>query len=165
MTRRERVIKWEDPVPYLRDGMSLRPLEYLRRIIDGEIPPPPMGVLMNMEGVEIEEGRAIIAAQPGEEHYNPLGIVHAGVAMTLLDSAMAFAVHSMLPPGGYFSTLETKVNFDRPITADTGRVICEGRVISVGKTIGTAEGRLRDGEGKILAHGTTTCMLFQPAGA
>jgi uncharacterized protein (TIGR00369 family) len=160
--QRRRTLVWDDPMPHFQDALRSRPLDYLRRIIEGEIPPPPMGVLMNMDGVEIEEGRAVIAADPGEEHYNAVGTVHAGVAMTLVDSAMAFAVHSTLPRGGYFATLEVKVNLVRPITSDTGRITCEAKVIHTGKTVGTAEARVEDGRGRLMAHGTCTCMLFRP---
>ena len=161
-TTRTRTIEWEDPGPSLQEAIAAKPLDHLRRIIDGEVPAPPMGVLMNMKGVEISEGRAVISAEPGEEHYNPVGTVHAGLAMTLLDSAMAFAVHSTLPQGGYFSTLEVKANFVRAITVDTGRIVCEANVIHVGRTVGTAEARIQDERGKLIAHGTSTCMLFRP---
>src|SRR5918912_2516503 len=102
---RRRTLEWEDPTRHLGEAANSPPLDYLRRIMDGEIPPPPIGVFMNMEGVAIDEGRAVIAAEPGEEHYNAIGMVHAGVAMTLLDTAMGFAVHSTLPQGSRYATV------------------------------------------------------------
>jgi uncharacterized protein (TIGR00369 family) len=162
-TTRTRTIQWEDPAPSFQQAATLRPLDYARRLFGGEIPPPPMAALMDIWGVEIEEGRAVMAAEPGEQHYNPIGTVHAGLAMTLLDSAMAFAILSTLPQGGYSSTLEVKANLVRPILADTGRITCEAHVVHIGRTVGTAEARIVDGRGKLLAHGSCTCMLSRPA--
>lgn len=161
---RSRTIEWEDPLPYLQQALAAPGIEHLRKIIDHEIPTPPMALLMNMEGVEIEEGRAVLAAQPGEEFYNPVGTVHAGFAMTVMDSTMAFAVHSTLPQGGFYTTLEMKSNFTRPITVETGRVVCEAKVIYGGKRVGTAEARLEDERGRLLAHASSTCMIFLPEG-
>jgi uncharacterized protein (TIGR00369 family) len=159
---RRRTLEWEDPLPYVEQAVTMRPVEHLRRMLHGEIPSAPMGVLMNMEGGEIEEGRAVISATPGEEHYNPIGTVHGGYAMTLLDSAMGFAIHSTLPIGGFYSTLEVKSNFIRPMSAETGRVTCEAKVIHIGRSVGTAEGRIEDEHGRLLAHATCTCKIFPP---
>jgi uncharacterized protein (TIGR00369 family) len=103
----------------------------------------------------------VFTAQPAEYHYNPLGTVHGGVAATLLDSAMGCAVQSVLPHGAGYTTLEIKVNYLRAMTSRTGRVYAEGKVIYVGGRIATAEARLTDGEGKLYAHGTTTCILLR----
>jgi len=103
----------------------------------------------------------VFAVTPQEFHYNPIGVVHGGLAATLLDSAMGCAVHSTLPAGVGYTTLEFKVNFARAITGDTGRVVCEGNLIHRGRTVATAEGRvIAEDTGKLLAHGTTTCLLF-----
>jgi uncharacterized protein (TIGR00369 family) len=141
--------------------MTMSPLEYLSQLVSGEIPKSPIGELMNIWGVEIEAGRAVFAAEPGEEHYNPVGVVHGGFLATLLDSAMACAVHSMLPRGGHFSTLEINVNYLRPLHSKSGPVTCVGTAVHIGTTIGTAEGRVTTEAGKLVATGTTTCMLFQ----
>jgi uncharacterized protein (TIGR00369 family) len=102
---------------------------------------------------------------PGPQHYNPIGSVHGGLAATLLDSAMGCAVHSTLPDATGYTTLELKVNFTRPITVDTGRTLCEGTVVHRGGRVATAEGRLwAERSGKLLAHGTTTCLLVSVAG-
>jgi uncharacterized protein (TIGR00369 family) len=117
---------------------------------------------MGMNPVEFGEGFAIFGAEPAEYHYNPIGVVHGGLAATLLDSAMSCAVHTTLAPGERYTTLELKVNFVGAITAATGSVRAEGRVIHRGGTIATAEGRLvAEKDGKLLAHGVTTCLLLR----
>jgi uncharacterized protein (TIGR00369 family) len=136
-------------------------LELLHAIAAGEAPGAPFGELLGFQPIEAEEGRVVFAYVPQPTHYNPLGTVHGGVAATLLDSAMGCAVHSTLPAGAGYTTLELKVNFTRAITADTGRVVCEGTVVHRGGRTATADGRLvAEGSGTLLAHGTTTCLLF-----
>jgi uncharacterized protein (TIGR00369 family) len=136
-------------------------LELLRAIAAGDARGAPIARLLGFEAVEAEEGRVVFAAVPGPEHYNPLGVVHGGLAATLLDSAMGCAVHSTLPDGVGYTTLELKVNFTRPITSDTGRVVCEGTVVHPGGRVATAEGRvIAERTGKLLAHGTTTCLIL-----
>ena len=136
-------------------------LEFLEAIRDGELPAAPIQDLMGFQLVEVEEAKVAFRATPGEHHYNPIGVVHGGFAATLLDSAMGASVHSTLPLGSGYSTLETKVNMVRPITADTGSVLAEGRVVHRGSRLATAEGRLvREADGKLLAHGTSTCMVL-----
>ena len=152
--------KMADPVAIAALGRELSGIEYVRQIFDGELPPPPISQLMGFRGVEFEHGRAVFEMTPGPEHYNPIGTVHGGIALTLLDSAMGCAVHTTLAAGVGYTTLEVKTNFVRPITAETGVIRCEGTVVHGGSRIATAEGRLVDGAGKLLAHGTTTCLIF-----
>ena len=136
-------------------------MEYIRAIMDGELPPPPIAVVMRMEPVEIDEGRAIFQGEPGEEHYNPIGVVHGGYASTLLDSAMGCAVHTTLPAGVAYTTLTLELKFVRPISRDTGAVRAEAEVIHRGRTQATVEGRLLAADsGKLLATGTSTCMII-----
>jgi uncharacterized protein (TIGR00369 family) len=162
---RSRTITWEDPVEAASRAAGLSGLEHLRAIRDGKLPPPPIAALMGFEPVEVEEGRAVFAVTPEEFHYNPIGVVHGGLAATLLDSAMGCAVQTTLPPGQAYTTLEVKVNFARPLTRDTGRVLCEARVVHRGRTVATAEGRVyAEDSGKLLAHGTTTCLVLSPNG-
>ena len=116
---------------------------------------------MNFDLVDLEEGRATFAVEPAEYHYNPIGVVHGGLAATLLDSAMGCAVHSTLPAGVGYTTLEIKVNFIRPMTGETGRVRCEAKVVHVGARTAIAEGRIIDEAGKLYAHGTTTCLILR----
>jgi uncharacterized protein (TIGR00369 family) len=130
--------------------------------VSGELPPPPFASLLNFDLVEVSEGHAAFAVNPAEYHYNPIGVVHGGLAATLLDSAMGCAVHSMLPAGAGYTTLEIKVNFIRAMTAETGRVRCEANVVHSGALTATAEGRIVDEAGKLYAHGTTTCLILRP---
>jgi uncharacterized protein (TIGR00369 family) len=163
---RARSITWEDPIPAAAAAAEMPGLEYLLGIGDGRFPPPPIAELMGFDGLEVEEGRAVFAVTPAEYHYNPIGVVHGGLAATLLDSAMGSAVHTTLPAGAAYSTLEVKVNFARPITRDTGRIRCEAEVVHRGRTVATAEGRVyAERTGKLLAHGTTTCLLFSANGS
>jgi uncharacterized protein (TIGR00369 family) len=162
-TSRTRTISWEDPTEAVYTGKTISGIAYLRALQSGELPPPPIAVLMGMWIAEVSEGRVVFAAEPTEYHYNPLGTVHGGVMATLLDSALGCAVQSMLPAGTSYTTLELKVNYLRPITTKTGTVYAEGKLIHLGGRIATAEGRLTDADGKLYAHGTTTCIILRPS--
>ncbi|HVF57755.1 MAG TPA: PaaI family thioesterase [Pyrinomonadaceae bacterium] len=159
---RTRTFSWEDPRALAEAGRNLSGLEYLQKIVAGELPRPPISALMNFRISELGEGRAVFTVEPAEYHYNPIGVVHGGLAATLLDSAMGCAVHSTLPAGAGYTTLEIKVNYIRPMTAETGEVRCEAKVIHVGGRTATAEGRVFDADGKLYAHATTTCIIFRP---
>jgi len=136
-------------------------LELLRAIASGEAAGAPIAELMGFEPVEAEEGRVVFEATPTAQLYNPIGSVHGGFAATLLDSAMGCAVHSTLPEGVGYTTLELKVNYTRAITEDTGRVVCEGTIVHRGGRVATADGRIVAADsGKLLAHGTTTCLIL-----
>jgi uncharacterized protein (TIGR00369 family) len=150
-----------DPLALAARGRELSGMEYVRLIFSGELPPPPIAELMGFRGVEFEHGRAVFEMTPGPQHYNPIGSVHGGVALTLLDSAMGCAVHTTLDAGVGYTTLEVKTNFVRPITAETGLIRCEGAVLHGGSRVATAEGRLVDSSGRLLAHGTTTCLIMR----
>jgi uncharacterized protein (TIGR00369 family) len=150
-----------DPREVAQRGLQLPGLEYVQAIFRGELPAPPISTLIGFRGVEAEPGRAVFEMTPGPEHYNPIGSVHGGIALTLLDSAMGCAVHTTLEAGVGYTTLEVKTNFVRPITADTGLIRCEGTVVHGGSRVATAEGRLTDPAGKLLAHGTTTCLIIR----
>jgi uncharacterized protein (TIGR00369 family) len=120
-----------------------------------------MARLLNFGLVEVELGRAVFSGVPGEQHYNPIGVVHGGLAATLIDSATGCAVHTTLDAGVRYTTLEVKVNYVRSLTGDTGRVLCEASVIHRGSTVATAEAQLiRESDGKLLAHGTSTCLIL-----
>ena len=150
-----------DPRDVAEHGLRLSGMEYIEAIFRGELPAPPISDLLGFRGVEAEQGRAVFEMEPGPQHYNPIGSVHGGIALTLLDSAMGCAVHTTLGPGVGYTTLEVKTNFVRPISVDTGVIRCEGTVLHSGSRIATAEGKLTDANGKLLAHGTTTCLIFQ----
>lgn len=139
---------------------SMSGLEIMQAIVAGRIPPPPIAALIGFEAAEVSEGRAVFKSRPGERHYNPLGIVHGGYAATLLDSCMGCAVHTTLPAGSTYTTLELKVSFVRPLSTATGVVTAEGGVLHGGRRAAFAEGRLVDPAGRLLAHATTTCLIF-----
>ena len=137
-------------------------IEYLRKLMTGELPSSGMVQLLNLKLVEVTEGHALFTVQADERHYNGLGIAHGGLAATLLDSALGCAINSMMPAGKVFTTLEMKINYVRPIRREHGVVRCEANVIHVGGRVATAEGKITDEDGKLYAHGTATCMLFRP---
>jgi uncharacterized protein (TIGR00369 family) len=160
-TDRTLTVSWQDPIESAARLRELTGLEALRAIIAGEIPAPPIAVLLGFAPVEVEEGRAAFVAHPGEQHYNPIGVVHGGLAATLLDSVMGCAVQTTLAIGEAYTTLELKVNFTRAITRDTGPIRAEGSVIHRGGRVATAEGRvIAQDSGKLLAHATTTCLVM-----
>ena len=148
------------PLP-LETLRELSGLEQMRGMIDGRFPRPPISKLLDFALIEADEGHVVFEATPGFDHYNPLGSVHGGYASTLLDSCMGCAVHTRMKPGQGYTTLELKVNFIRAMKAGTGPVRAIGDIIHVGGQTATAEGRLIDAEGKLLAHGTTTCLVFR----
>jgi len=135
-------------------------LELLQRMVDGKYPTPPMAAAMNFRLTEVAEGRAVFRGVPTESHLNPLGSVHGGWAATILDSALGCCVQTTLGRGEAYTTAEFKVNLTRPITPQTGEVVCEGRVIHRGRTLAVSEATLKDGNGKLLAFGTETCSIF-----
>ena len=135
-------------------------LEFLQEICSGELPLPPISTVLDFFPVEVEPGRVVFQGTPKLAYYNPIGTVHGGWAATLLDSCVGCAIQSMLPAGKGYTTLELKVNFVRAITSDTGPMRAEGKVIHVGNRVGTAEGRLVDSAGRLYAHATTTCLIF-----
>ena len=160
MSERTRVTTWDDPLETLAGVRGMSGLESLRAMIAGELPPAPIGQTMGFRLVEVEPGRATFAAEPAEFHYNPIGVVHGGFALTLLDSAMGCALHSTLEAGVAYTTLEVKANFVRPLTSDTGEVRCTGIVVHGGRTVATAEGRIEGADGKLYAHGTSTLLIL-----
>jgi uncharacterized protein (TIGR00369 family) len=140
---------------------SMSGLDFLRAIVDGRLPAPPITETLGFTLAEVAPGFALFTMTPGFKHYNPIGGVHGGVAATLLDSCMSCAIQTHCAPGTAYVTLEFKVNMVRPITDKTGPIRAEGRSLHVGRRSGTAEGRIIDGNGALLAHGTTTCLVFE----
>jgi uncharacterized protein (TIGR00369 family) len=157
---RSLTVTWEDPQAAHAAGKTLSGLAYMHEMIAGRIPVPPIMRLLGYRLTQVAEGLAVFECEPGEQHYNPIGVVHGGLAMTLLDSAMGCCVHTRLPAGGAYTTLEAKVNLVRAITAKTGTIRATGRVIHMGGKTATAEARLEDVAGKLYAHGTTTCLIL-----
>jgi uncharacterized protein (TIGR00369 family) len=136
-------------------------LEFVQGLVDGILPLNTMAETLGYDIVEACKGRVVTAAEPHARHLNPFGTVHGGLAATLLDSCMGLAVLSMLDKGLAQTTLEFKISLVRPITPQTGLVKAEGNVITCGRRVGTAEGKLTDSDGRVLAHGTTTCLIFE----
>ena len=161
---RSRTFQWRDPHPAIDLARRVGGLEYTRMVMRGEVPHAPVCELVGFRFVLVEPGEIALEFDPAEYHYNVIGSVHGGITCTLLDSAMSIAVHTAIPVGHGFATLQMNTNFVRPITARTGSMRCEGTVTHSGSRVATAEGRLVDAKGKLYAHGTVTCMTF-PLGA
>jgi uncharacterized protein (TIGR00369 family) len=135
-------------------------LAFVQGLVDGTLPLNTLAATLGYDVTEAVQGRVVITATPNATHLNPAGTVHGGLAATLLDSCMGLAIQSTLEPGVGQTTLEFKISLTRPITPDTGLITAEGVILSRGRRIGTAEGRLSDAQGRLLAHGTTTCLIF-----
>lgn len=149
----------------MKTATSMSGLDFLQRLISGAFPAPPIAEVADFWLVEAEHGRAVFEAVPSDRFRNPLGTVHGGWMSTVLDSALGCAVHSTLKSGQGFTTVDLAVSFVRAVHESTGKLRCEGKVIHAGSRIATAEGRLVDAQGKLYAHGTTTCLIMSvPAG-
>jgi uncharacterized protein (TIGR00369 family) len=157
---RTRVVRWEDPLATARSGQGLDGLAFLRSIMAGELPPPPIAVLMGFRLVDAEEGRATFRMDVGEHLYNPIGSVHGGAYGTLLDSAMGCAVQTRLAAGTAYTTLDYAVQLVRAIPPTIGSVLCHGEVVHLGRRVATASGRIVDDDGRLYATGTTTCLVL-----
>jgi uncharacterized protein (TIGR00369 family) len=136
-------------------------LEFVQGLVQGRLPLNLMAQTLGYDIIEADHGRVVVVAEPREGHLNPAGTVHGGLAATMLDSCMGLAIQSTLDRGIGSTTLEFKISFVRPITPETGTIRAEGTVISRGRRVGTAEGRVTDQEGRLLVHGTTTCLIFE----
>jgi len=160
---RTRTVRWRDAAATAGAAGTMAGLDFLREIAEGRLPGAPIGALLGFALEEVEHGRAVFSFQPGEEHYNPIGSVHGGVYATLLDSAAGCAVHSTLPRGMAYTSLDLSTRFLRPLTVDTGKVRAIGTVLSQGRRTALAEAGLYDEEDRLLGHATSTCMLFPVA--
>ena len=165
MAERTFTISWEDPTQLAARARDSSGVDFLRAMQDGRVPGPPILATVDFSLDEVEPGRVVFSLTPGEEHYNPIGSVHGGVYATLLDSAAGCAVQSTLPQGIGYTSVDLTVKFLRPITADSGKVRAVGRVLSSGRRTALAEAQLLDPADRLLAHATSTCMLFPVPGA
>jgi uncharacterized protein (TIGR00369 family) len=147
-------------VPPLDTMKAMNGLDFLRGIVEGTLPAPPITETLGFTLSEVAPGFALFTMTPAFKHYNPIGTVHGGVAATLLDSCMSCAIQTNFAVGTGYTTLEIKINYVRAITQDTGPIRAEGRSLYVGRRSATAEGRIIDAKGTLLAHGTTTCLVF-----
>ena len=157
---RTRTYSWDDPLEFIGGVVGISGLEVMRRMADGTLPQPPIAQTLGFRLAEAERGRAVFECEPAEYHYNPIGIVHAGLAMTLLDSAMGCAFVTTLEATVGWTTLEVKANFTRALTKDTGLVRCIGTVVHPGRRVATTEARMEDAQGRLCAHGTSTILVL-----
>jgi uncharacterized protein (TIGR00369 family) len=144
----------------VEDRNALNGLEFVEGLVSGALPLNTMARTLQYDIVEVSAGKVSVSASPCGEFLNPEGTVHGGFAATLLDTCMGLAIRSMIAKGSGSTTLEFKISMMRPVTAEMGLVRAEGSVLTCGRRVGTAEGRLVDGKGKLIAHGTTTCLIF-----
>jgi uncharacterized protein (TIGR00369 family) len=160
-TRRREVV-WQDPLATAAEAAGRSGREFLEAIASGEIPPPPMAVLLRMQPVELGDGRAVFEGEPGEEHYNPIGVVHGGYAATILDSVLGCAVQTTLPAGSGYTTLSLEVKYARPISGNSGLLRAEAEVVHRGRRQAVAEAKLTAAEsGKLLASATSTLLILE----
>ena len=158
---RERLVQWEDPAATIDFVRHSAGIDAIRAIAASERTRPPISVLMNFSITEVEEGRVVVEGYPGEEHYNPIGVVHGGFALTIFDTAMSCSIHTLLPAGVGYTTTDVQVRFIRGVTVATGTVRCEGRALHVGRSTAVAEAKMYDAEGRLLAIGTTACAVLR----
>jgi len=159
---RTRTFTWQDPRVSARAMSTMSGLEFLQAMARGDLPLPPIMATLGFDArpPEAERGKVTFFLEPQEYHFNPIGSVHGGVYAAVLDSAVGCAVHTMLPAGVGYTTLELKVNYVRPLKLGAGEVRCEGTVLSLGRQVAVAEGRVVGADGKLYAHATTTCLIL-----
>ncbi|MFV2092216.1 MAG: PaaI family thioesterase [Hyphomicrobiales bacterium] len=146
-------------------ALKLSGLDFLARIARGDLPSPPFAQTAGMELKEVSQGRAVFRAFPAESFFNPMGTIHGGWIATVLDSSLGCAVHTTLQPGSVYSTVELSVRLVRKVMPESGPMICEGKIVHQGRRMATAEARLLDCNGKLAAHGSATCMIFEAGAA
>jgi uncharacterized protein (TIGR00369 family) len=157
---RTRTFSWTDPAEHAALLSSRSGLELMRAMATGELPPPPIMDLVQLTGLSAEEGSVTFYLDPQEFHYNPLGTVHGGIISTMLDSAAACSVHTTLPAGVAYTSLDLNVRFLRAVTLASGRLTCTGQVLQKGRRTALAEARMTDAAGRLVAHATSSCMIF-----
>ncbi|MEV3908156.1 PaaI family thioesterase [Streptomyces canus] len=157
---RTRTYQWEDPAISAEAAGRMAGIDFLREVQAGRLPPAPISRTVDFALDEVEPGRAVFSLTPGEEHYNPIGSMHGGVFATLLDSAAGCAVQSLLPQGMAYTSLDLTVKFLRRVTVDTGPVRAIGTVVNKGRQTALAQAQLVDAKDRLLAHATSSCMLF-----
>jgi uncharacterized protein (TIGR00369 family) len=155
-------ISWEDPKATLAEAAKMSGLEYMQKMLSGNLPIAPIGAVMNISGVECTEGSLVLQATPEEQHTNPLGLVHGGFLSTLMDSALGCCVHTMLPQGAFYSTIEMKVNFTRPLKQNVP-IRCEAKVVHLGAKTAIAEAKAYETTtNKLVGFATETCLITPP---
>jgi uncharacterized protein (TIGR00369 family) len=157
---RERTFAWSDPKITADAGRTMTGLAFMRGLRDGSVPAAPIAALVGLSIAEVEDGRVVMRLTPAEYHYNPIGTMHGGILATLLDSVMGCAVHTTLPQGRAYTSLEIKVNYVRAVTSGSGELSAEGRIVHAGRRSAVAEGTVRDAKGRLCATASTTCLVF-----
>ena len=160
---RSREVTWYDPMVGATRALTMTGLDYLRAIQHGELPPAPIAGLLDFDVAEVEEGRVSFTCRPDESAYNPIGVVHGGLVCTLLDSVTACAVHSTLPAGKGYTSIEIKVSYLRAVTAASGTLTATGTLVKGGSRVAFSEGVVVDGSGRPVATATSTCLVFDVA--
>ena len=159
---RTRTFSWSDPLATAAALRDLTGLDAIRRIVAGEVPPPPVASMLGMTITHADHGHVVFALEPAEWMYNPIGSVHGGIAATMLDSALGCAVHTTLEAGVGYTTSDIQIRYVRALGADTGCVLAESRVVHAGRRLATAEGKLyAESDGKLFAHGSTSCLILR----
>ena len=157
---RSRVVTWYDPRVTAEHAAAMPGLDFMQAVIAGEVPGAPIGALMGFAGGSAEAGRVTFLCTPDESVYNPIGIVHGGLVCTLLDSALGCAVHTTLPAGSAYTSLELKVSYLRPVTRDSGQLVTVGTVTKPGRRAAFAEGTVHDAAGRLVATASSTLLIF-----
>jgi len=158
--RRSRTVTWHDPAPTTAIGLSMAGLDYLKAMLDGSLPGPPMAALMQCDLVSADHGRVVFSCRPDESAYNPIGSVHGGLVCTLLDSVLGCALHSTLPPGKGYTSVEIKVNYLKAVRLSSGLLTATGTVVKSGARVGFTEGQVTDAEGAVVATASSTLLIF-----
>jgi uncharacterized protein (TIGR00369 family) len=157
---RSRTVTWHEPGPSTAKGLTMTGLDYLRAIAHGELPEPPIAGLLRFEMVSADPGRVVFTCEPDESAYNPIGAVHGGLVCTLLDSVTGCAVHSTLPQGKGYTSVEIKVNYLKAVRLSSGTLTATGTVVKAGSRVGFAEGVVTDAAGAVVATATSTLLVF-----
>ena len=157
---REMTIRWDDPQPALAAMPGLSGLEYMRKMMAGELPGAPIASHVAMRPIAVDEGTVTFESHPDESHFNPLGMVHGGLVCTLLDSALGCAAHTLLPVGAGYTSIELKVNYLRPVLPASAPLRCVGRVVKAGRRVTFAEGEVTDAQGKVVATASGSLLIF-----
>ncbi|MFN8281814.1 MAG: PaaI family thioesterase [Chitinophagales bacterium] len=157
---RTKTFSWQDPTIGATEALQMEGMDYLTAMYDGKLPGPPIMHTLDFKMHSIESGKAIFSFVPQEFHYNPIGSVHGGVISTLLDSAMGCTVHTLMPKGKAYTTLELKVNFLKAITKKSGELFAVGKMIYNGGRTALVEAQIIDSNNKIFAYGVSTCLIF-----
>ena len=158
---RTRTVTWYDPTAAAATGAGMAGCDYLQAMVDGRVPPPPISGLMQFTAVRVADGEVEFRCTPDESAYNPIGVVHGGLVCTLLDSVTGCAVHSTLPVGTGYTSLEIKVSYLRPVRAGQGELTALGRVTRRGRRASFAEGQVLDADGKLVATASSTLLVFE----